>query len=123
MIHEAIRQLPTPAVFHLDHGAGIPEVMRALRLGANGIMIDASAFPLEENIGKTREAVRLCAECGVHAKLTGAGCGGCVFGFVHGASSSSLAALVRRAEEAGMRAHVLVLGAPGVGEVPTPPPA
>ena len=65
MIHEAIRQLPTPAVFHLDHGAGIPEVMRALRLGANGIMIDASAFPLEENIGKTREAVRLCAECGV----------------------------------------------------------
>jgi fructose-bisphosphate aldolase class II len=65
VIHEAMRQLETPAVFHLDHGAGIPEVVRALRLGAGGIMMDASAFPLEENIEKTRDAVRLCAECGV----------------------------------------------------------
>ena len=65
MIHEAIRQLPTPAVFHLDHGAGIPEVLRALRLGASGVMIDASAFLLEENIAKTRLAVQLSAECGV----------------------------------------------------------
>ena len=65
MIHEAIRRLPTPAAFHLDHGAGIPEVLRALRLGTTGIMIDASNFPLEENIGKTRQAVQLCAGCDV----------------------------------------------------------
>ena len=64
-IKEAIRQLPTPAVFHLDHGAGIPEVMRALRLGVSGAMIDASTLPLEENIAKTRMAVDLCRECGV----------------------------------------------------------
>ena len=64
-IHEAIRQLPTPAVMHLDHGAGIPEVLRALRLGATGIMIDASTKPLDENIATTRRAVEICAECGV----------------------------------------------------------
>ena len=64
-IQEAIRQLPTPAVFHLDHGAGIPEVMRALRLGVSGAMIDASTLPLEENIAKTRAVVSLCKECGV----------------------------------------------------------
>ena len=65
VIHEAIRRLPVPAAFHLDHGAGIPEVLRALRLGATGIMIDASNLPLEENIVQTRSAVQLCAECGV----------------------------------------------------------
>ena len=65
MIHEAIRQLPTPAVFHLDHGAGIPEVMRALRLGASSVMIDASSLPLEQNIEITHRAVELSAECGV----------------------------------------------------------
>ena len=64
-IHEAIRQLPTPAVMHLDHGAGIPEVLRALRLGATGVMIDASTKPLDENIATTRRAVEICAECGV----------------------------------------------------------
>lgn len=64
-IKEAIRQLPTPAVFHLDHGAGIPEVIRALRLGVSGAMIDASTLPLEENMTKTRAVVSLCGECGV----------------------------------------------------------
>ena len=64
-IHEAIRQLPTPAVMHLDHGAGIPEVLRALRLGATGVMIDASTKPLDENIATTRWAVEIGAECGV----------------------------------------------------------
>jgi fructose-bisphosphate aldolase class II len=65
MIHEAIRQLKTPAAFHLDHGADIPQVLRALRLGVNGVMIDASALPLEENIRVTRRAVELCEACGV----------------------------------------------------------
>ena len=90
-------------------------------------LVDENHALLRDALGVSHPAVEravaLCAECGVHAKLTGAGCGGCVFGFVHGASSNSLASLVRRAEEAGMRAHVLVLGAPGVSEVPTPPPA
>ena len=58
-ILEAIRTLPVPAAFHLDHGAGIPQVQRALRLGASGVMIDASTCTLEENIQKTREAVSL----------------------------------------------------------------
>lgn len=65
MILEAMKELDTPAAFHLDHGAGIPEVLRALRYGATGVMIDASTSPLEENIDITRQVVKLCAECGV----------------------------------------------------------
>ena len=64
-IREAVRQLRTPAAFHLDHGAGLPEVVRALRLGVSGAMLDASTLPLEENIARTRAAVDLCRECGV----------------------------------------------------------
>ena len=67
-IREAIRQLPVPAAMHLDHGAGIPQVLRALRLGCTSIMIDASTHPLDENIAITRQAVEICRECGVYVE-------------------------------------------------------
>lgn len=71
MILEAMKELDTPAAFHLDHGAGVPEVLRALRYGATGVMIDASTFPLEENMESTRAVVELCGEChvGVEGEL------------------------------------------------------
>lgn len=59
------QDLPVPAAFHLDHGAGLPQVIRALRYGASGVMIDASLFPLEENIAKTAQAVEICAAAGI----------------------------------------------------------
>ena len=59
-ILEAIRSMKTPAAFHIDHGAGIPQVQRALRYGVSGAMIDASTLGLDENIAATAEAVELC---------------------------------------------------------------
>ena len=67
-IREAIHRLPAPAAMHLDHGAGIPQVLRALRLGCNSIMIDGSTLPLEKNIELTRQAVSICEECGVYVE-------------------------------------------------------
>ncbi len=64
-ILQAIDDLKTPAVFHLDHGAGEKEVVRALRCGATGVMIDASVLPLEENIQKTADIVKLAEAAGV----------------------------------------------------------
>lgn len=64
-ILKAIEELSVPAVFHLDHGAGLPEAMRAVRYGATGIMIDASTLPLEENIAKTKCAVELAGANGI----------------------------------------------------------
>ena len=54
-----------PVCFHLDHGAGECEVIRSLRYGMTGIMIDASTLPLEENIAATKNIVRLCDHVGV----------------------------------------------------------
>ena len=62
---EVIRRLSVPAAFHLDHGSGETAVMRAVRAGASGIMIDASLKPLEENIKATRQIVELCSAVGI----------------------------------------------------------
>ena len=65
MAIKAAERSSVPVCFHLDHGAGMPEVIKMLRWGATGIMRDASADPLEENIAKTREVVSLCEPLGV----------------------------------------------------------
>lgn len=68
-------------------------------------------------------AVALCAAAGVHAKITGAGCGGCVFGFLAPSlAPRALDALTRSLVAAGMRPLVVTLGALGVSQVPTLPP-
>lgn len=54
-----------PVCFHLDHGAGECEVVRSLRMGMTGIMIDASTEELEGNIEKTKNVVKLCDYVGV----------------------------------------------------------
>ena len=65
IILAAAKQTSVPVCFHLDHGAGLNEVTRALRYGASGIMIDKSALPLEENINETKKIVDMCATVGV----------------------------------------------------------
>lgn len=54
-----------PVCFHLDHGAGECEVIRSLRLGMTGIMVDASMEPLEKNIAITKDTVCKCDYVGV----------------------------------------------------------
>jgi len=65
VLRDVIDRLPSPAAFHLDHGAGIPECIRALRYGVTGVMLDASTLPLDENITETRKAVELAREAGI----------------------------------------------------------
>ena len=56
----AAKKASVPVCFHLDHGAGITEVTRALRYGTSGIMIDKSALELDENIKETKKIVDIC---------------------------------------------------------------
>ena len=57
IVREAMDNMKTPVSFHLDHGAGISEVLRAFRYGATGVMIDASKKPMDENITITKGVV------------------------------------------------------------------
>ena len=60
-IQHLIEDLPVPCAFHLDHGASMNAVQKALRSGATGIMIDASKLSLDQNIKTTRAVVDLCS--------------------------------------------------------------
>ena len=69
------------------------------------------------------KAVSICADAGIHVKLTGAGCGGCVFGFIKDSfPPRELSALMSKLTNEGMKPSVVQLGAAGVCEVPTEPP-
>lgn len=59
------REASVPVCLHLDHGASVDEVEKALRAGFSSVMIDASALPLEENIRQTRAAGKLAHAAGV----------------------------------------------------------
>lgn len=64
-ILEAVNTLKTPAAIHLDHGVGVPEVIRAIRYGATSVMIDASTLPFDENVAITKSIVDIANESGV----------------------------------------------------------
>lgn len=57
----AAARASVPVCYHLDHGAGETEVVRALRYGATGIMIDKSLLSMDENIAYTKKIVEMCS--------------------------------------------------------------
>ncbi|MDR1260485.1 MAG: class II fructose-bisphosphate aldolase family protein [Oscillospiraceae bacterium] len=54
-----------PIVFHLDHGKTYDIVVQCIRNGLTSVMIDTSDLPLEDNIKKTAEVVKVAHACGV----------------------------------------------------------
>lgn len=49
--------IKVPVVIHLDHGSTIEICKEAIDSGFTSVMIDASSYPLEENIRMTKEVV------------------------------------------------------------------
>ncbi|MBC8590113.1 class II fructose-1,6-bisphosphate aldolase [Wansuia hejianensis] len=54
-----------PVALHLDHGTDFEQVMQCIRHGFTSVMIDASRFPLEENIQYTKKVVEIAHSVGV----------------------------------------------------------
>lgn len=48
-----------PVVIHLDHGANIPQVVRAIKDGFSSVMIDGSTLSFKDNIELTKKAVEI----------------------------------------------------------------
>lgn len=61
----AARRTEVPVAIHLDHGASIESAVKAIRLGCNGVMVDASTRPFDENVATTRGVVEMAHACGV----------------------------------------------------------
>ena len=68
VIVAAAEKATVPVCFHLDHSPSESEVMKALRWGATGIMLDGSAYPFEENVALTKHIVETCSAIGVEVE-------------------------------------------------------
>ncbi len=64
-VEAAARRATVPVAIQLDHGSGLPSAIEAIRLGCNGVMLDASDMSLPYNIEATRAVVEMAHACGI----------------------------------------------------------
>jgi fructose-bisphosphate aldolase class II len=64
-VEKAARKASVPVAIHLDHGESLQSAVNAINCGCNGIMVDASQAPLEDNIRTTRAVVEMARGCGI----------------------------------------------------------
>lgn len=57
-------KITVPVALHLDHGT-YEGCYKCIEAGFSSIMFDGSHFPIEENIAKTKELVKVCNEKGI----------------------------------------------------------
>jgi len=57
--------ITVPVALHVDHGDSVATCKAAIDAGFTSVMIDASHFPLEENIAQTKEVVEYAHARGV----------------------------------------------------------
>lgn len=76
MMMQAAKEAGIRVAVHLDHGLHMETIKRALDYGFTSVMLDASKYPLEENIRMTRQVMEMAHGCGaaVEAEI------GCVGG-------------------------------------------
>ena len=56
--------ITVPVALHLDHGS-YDGCYKCIEAGFSSIMFDGSHYPIEENVAKTQELVKACAEKGL----------------------------------------------------------
>ena len=57
-------KITVPVAIHLDHGS-FEGCLKCIEAGFSSIMFDGSHYPIEENIAKTSELVKICAAKGM----------------------------------------------------------
>ena len=57
-------KITVPVALHLDHGT-YEGCLKCIDAGFSSIMLDGSHYPIEENVEKTKELIRICREKGM----------------------------------------------------------
>lgn len=57
-------KITVPVALHLDHGT-YEGCLKCIDAGFSSIMFDGSHYPIEENVEKTKELIRICREKGM----------------------------------------------------------
>ena len=63
-VEAAAKRATVPVAIHFDHGASQYSAVRAINLGCNGVMVDASHKPLQDNFAISG-FVKMALGCGV----------------------------------------------------------
>jgi fructose-bisphosphate aldolase class II len=58
------QKITVPVALHLDHGS-YEGAIKCVEAGFSSVMFDGSHYPIDENVAKTTELVKLCHEKGV----------------------------------------------------------
>ena len=64
-VEAAAQRATIPVAIQLDHGSGLSSAIQAIRLGCNGVMLDASDMSLPDNIKATQAVVQMAHDCGI----------------------------------------------------------
>ncbi len=64
-VERAAERASVPVAIHLDHGASPDSAIHGIKLGCNGVMIDASHHDFSENIRITRAVTDTAHACGI----------------------------------------------------------
>jgi fructose-bisphosphate aldolase class II len=67
--------ITVPVALHLDHGT-YKGSYKCIEAGFSSIMFDGSHYPIEENVEKTKELVKVCHEKGISIEAEVGGIGG-----------------------------------------------
>lgn len=65
IIIAAKKECRVPISFHLDHGKSLDSIKRAIDIGCDSVMIDASMLPYEDNVKITKSVADYAHERGV----------------------------------------------------------
>ena len=67
--------ITVPVALHLDHGS-FEGCMKCIEAGFSSIMFDGSHYPIDENVAKTTELVKITTEKGMSLEAEGGSIGG-----------------------------------------------
>jgi fructose-bisphosphate aldolase class II len=116
-IIRAAKEVSIPVCINLDHGHNFETIIRAIRAGFTSVMFDCSAEPLNVNIEKTKEIVKIAHSVGVGVEGEIGNIGGEVIGVTpptpHEASEESFTRVedaVRFYNETGVDALAISVG-------------
>ena len=58
-VEAAAKRASVPVAIQLDHGSSLESAIKAINLGCNGVMLDASNQDFSDNIDKTRAVAEM----------------------------------------------------------------
>ena len=102
--------ITVPIALHLDHGSSYESAVAAIDAGFSSVMIDNSAFPIDENIENTKKVVDYAHAKGVSVEAEVGTVGGEEDGVIGGVTYADAQECKRMVDEAGIDALAAALG-------------